>query len=78
LAAGLAVEAVIGEPVSKSYFPVSRGKYREMSAFEAGHDGAGLVFRLQIKMFLPHSLKSKQGISLTEQGIIRSLTRKEA
>jgi hypothetical protein len=40
----LAVEAVIGEPVSASHFPVSRENTGKFLEFEAGDGDAALTF----------------------------------
>ena len=47
--------------------PCSAGKYREIFPLEAGDGDAARCFQ-------PIPLKSEQGISLTEQGIVRGLT----
>ena len=68
----LAVGAVIGQPVSVLEFPVQRentGKFsrlRRVMAMQPSHS------RANSRCF--HPLKSEQGISLTEQGIVRGLT----
>jgi hypothetical protein len=55
----LAVEAVIGEPVSASHFPVPRD--REILAFRDGHGYVALAFPNGFKAFPPNSLRIKTG-----------------
>jgi hypothetical protein len=52
----LAEEAVIGELVSGSHFPVSRGKYRETLALKATHGDVALAFPNKFKTFPLNSL----------------------
>jgi hypothetical protein len=57
----LAVEAVIGEPVSGWVFPVSRGKYREILAFDAGARLCEPRVVDKSKAFPPNSLRIGTG-----------------
>ena len=70
------MEAVIGEPVSVSEFPVSRENTGKFCRLRLVMAIPALALANKFKLFPPNSLRIKQGISLTEQGIARSVTRK--
>jgi hypothetical protein len=57
----LAVEAVIGEPVSTRLFPVARENTGKFLAFEASHGDIALTSGNKIKAFSPNSLRIETG-----------------
>ena len=57
----MAVEAVIGEPVSASVIPCFAGKCREFLPLEADAGDAALPFSNKFKAFLPNSLRIETG-----------------
>ena len=57
----MAVEAVIGEPVSVSGFPCFAGKYREILMLEAGDGDPALALANKFKAFSPNSLRIETG-----------------
>jgi hypothetical protein len=59
----LAVEAVIGEPISVWVFPCFAGKYRENSVFKPGEGARARAFTNQFKALPPNSLTIETGNS---------------
>jgi hypothetical protein len=57
----LAVDAVIGEPVSVSEIPCFEGKYRENLPLEAADGDPALALANKFKVFVPNSLRIEAG-----------------
>ena len=57
----MAVEAVIGEPVSASYFPGFAGKYREILVLQGDYGRQALLFATKFNDLRLNSLRIRIG-----------------
>jgi hypothetical protein len=73
----MAVEAVIGEPVSELGIPCSAGKYREILRFEARRVRGSPALANKFRAFPPNSLRIETGNFASCTGNLTGVTRKQ-